>query len=167
MATYTGTSVDHVIGSVRLTAVQVRLSMIMKRRHRSPTEAARRRARTETRKALVDLTVRVPTADQLCAAVSAARRMPLHLEAPPILRALLVEVAGWRISRTASRALKVDATMQAPAFPKHRAIRSPTWLSLIRELSCCVCGKPGPSDAHHAPPKGRSGGGSDFETMPL
>ena len=93
--------------------------------------------------------------------------MPLHLEAPPILRALLVEVAGWRISRTASRALKVDATMQAPAFPKHRAIRSPTWLSLIRELSCCVCGKPGPSDAHHAPPKGRSGGGSDFETMPL
>lgn len=38
-------------------------------------------------------------------------------------------------------------------------------LAYVRSLPCCVCHKPGPSEAHHYPTKGA--GGDDSRTVPL
>lgn len=61
------------------------------------------------------------------------------------------------------------------ALDKPRAIRSPTWLALVRAMPCSFCsaGRPflvqismgrAQSEAHHVPGRGR--GGSDLETCP-
>lgn len=56
-----------------------------------------------------------------------------------------------------------------PLWPS-RAGRSWRYLAFIREKPCCVCKKPGPSDAHHIAPRGQKGMGmkvSDYHTVPL
>ena len=50
--------------------------------------------------------------------------------------------------------------------PRTRPIRTATWLELVRRLPCAFCGAAAPSDPHHYPGKGATGGGSDLETCP-
>lgn len=51
-----------------------------------------------------------------------------------------------------------------------RAGNAPEYLALVRQLPCCVCGKPGPSEAHHLRATGRRGGAMrspDRDALPL
>lgn len=48
--------------------------------------------------------------------------------------------------------------------------KHPEYLALIRQLPCCVCGKPAPSEPHHLKCGTRRGGAlkaPDNETLPL
>lgn len=58
------------------------------------------------------------------------------------------------------------------ATPKDPPSRDAKYLAFVRACSCCACGAPGPSDAHHWALRGRSGGGmamkaDDLRTVPL
>lgn len=51
-----------------------------------------------------------------------------------------------------------------------RAGNDPEYLALVRQLPCCVCGAPGPSEAHHLKCTGERGAGkksSDRWCVPL
>lgn len=50
-----------------------------------------------------------------------------------------------------------------PASPA----RSAAHLERVRALPCCVCGRPGPSHAHHHGPRGVGQKTSDYRTVPL
>lgn len=54
------------------------------------------------------------------------------------------------------------------AVPKPRGpARSPRYLAFVREHACAVCGRPGPSHAHHHGPRGMSQKTDDYRTLPL
>lgn len=71
-------------------------------------------------------------------------------------------VAVTRVANT----LHVDQVARFKTGPW----RSPEYLAFVRAKPCCVCGKPGPSEAHHWGGKGSRGTGqkcSDAFTAPL
>lgn len=51
--------------------------------------------------------------------------------------------------------------------PAMGPIRSAVYLAHVRERSCCICGKPGPSDPHHYGPRGMGQKTDDLRTVPL
>lgn len=66
----------------------------------------------------------------------------------------------------------VDAPYEASApIAKDAGARVELYLKYVRAHPCACCRAPGPSEAHHWGPKGRSGGMgtkcSDFRTVPL
>lgn len=52
------------------------------------------------------------------------------------------------------------------AIPKDGHLYSPTFLSFVRNLPCCLCGSDPPSQAHHFPNKAR-GVTRDDKTLPV
>ena len=52
-------------------------------------------------------------------------------------------------------------------YPKIKRVVDLDLLSEVREHSCFVCGKPGPSDPHHITSKGAGGGDTKDNLIPL
>lgn len=58
------------------------------------------------------------------------------------------------------------APMGGTAKPKTQRVLDSGWLAVVRAMPCAFCGKAGPSDAHHFPPKSRTGVQVDVLTVP-
>lgn len=55
--------------------------------------------------------------------------------------------------------MKRKAKAKARVMPDRGPWRSEEYLAFVRSHPCCVCGKPGPSEAHHFGGKGSHGTG--------
>lgn len=65
---------------------------------------------------------------------------------------------------------QMDLVPAAPEPKRRGPWRSPEYLAFVRSKPCCVCGRPGPSEAHHHGPRGAKGMGtkcSDVFVCPL
>jgi hypothetical protein len=146
----------------------------------SPAYAVGDRIRTP--EGMIEIT-QVGAADEAPRRRRHAREITSRAFLDPVARLL----GAWQVERAYKGGpLRIaDPTLlRAAAQPKARALRSPTWLHLVRLMPCLVPGctakghrpiheqfahlataKP-QSDPNHYPGKGRDGGGSDFETHP-
>ena len=65
------------------------------------------------------------------------------------------------------RVVRIDRS-GAVAQPRPRArFRCPVYLAYVRARPCCSCGLPGPSDPHHAGPRGVGQTADDCTAVPL
>lgn len=72
------------------------------------------------------------------------------------------------VLRTAElRVVRIDRSGLV-AQPRPRArFRCPVYLAYVRARPCCACGLPGPSDPHHAGPRGVGQTADDCTAVPL
>lgn len=65
------------------------------------------------------------------------------------------------------RAAETWAATRRLGPPANRPPRSPRFLAFVRELPCCFCGAPGPSDPHHVGRHGMGTKATDYSVLPL
>ncbi len=73
------------------------------------------------------------------------------------IAATLAGDGGEVVRESAARATR-ERPAQAPEQPKEPEQRNETYLAFVRRRACIGCGAPGPSEASHWGPKGRTGG---------
>lgn len=87
-----------------------------------------------------------------------ARAGAVDLEVTPKPKARRVsKVRTHRVAGAASR----------PVPKPDGPLRDPRFLAWVRLRPCCICGAPGPSEAHHYGPRGAGQKTDDVRTVPL